>query len=66
MLRVVADRERCVGGGLCLLAAPAVFDQSENDGRVLVLIDAPDRDDEDAVRAAVAVCPARALSLHVE
>ncbi|MGZ4751071.1 MAG: ferredoxin [Oryzihumus sp.] len=36
-MRVVIDRERCQGAGMCALTAPAVFDQSEEDGRVVVL-----------------------------
>lgn len=35
--RVGAERDRCVGAGQCVLAAPGVFDQDEEDGLVRVL-----------------------------
>jgi len=69
LVRVVADRDRCVGAGQCVLSAPDVFDQSDRDGRVLILPDAvPLRPggplvDEDVARSAVDLCPSRALSL---
>jgi len=37
LVRVLADRDRCVGAGQCVLSAPDVFDQSDQDGRVLIL-----------------------------
>lgn len=37
LVRVLADRDRCIGAGQCVLAAPHVFDQSDHDGRVLIL-----------------------------
>jgi ferredoxin len=63
-MRIVVDRERCVGAGQCVLAAPEVFDQSEDDGRVLLR---PDADaDRTPAPAAVDLCPSRALSLVPE
>ena len=35
-MHITADRERCVGAGQCVLAAPAVFDQ-DDDGLVAPL-----------------------------
>ena len=62
-LRIVADRNRCVGGGLCVLTLPSLFDQSE-DGRVILRRERPAPGELDAARAAVDICPARALSLR--
>ena len=62
-LRIVADRDRCVGGGLCVLTAPALFDQSD-DGRVILRRARPTPAELDAAHAAVDICPARALSLQ--
>jgi ferredoxin len=59
-VRVVADRDVCIGAGICVLTAPAVFDQTD-DGLVDVLVEAPDEADEAAVRAAVTLCPSGAL-----
>ncbi|GAA0904855.1 MULTISPECIES: ferredoxin [Streptomyces violaceusniger group] len=64
MTKIVADLDRCVGAGQCVLTDPEGFDQSEEDGTVVVLQDTP-ADDEALKRArgAVEICPSRALSL---
>ncbi len=59
-MRVVADRDVCIGAGMCVLTAPAVFDQGD-DGLVEVLVDAPGESDAGAVREAVRLCPSGAL-----
>ena len=59
-LQVHADRDVCIGAGMCVLAAGEVFDQ-DDDGIVVVLDERPA--DEPAVREAVANCPSGALSL---
>ena len=64
MTRILADLDRCVGAGQCVLTDPDAFDQSDEDGTVVVLRDTP-ADDEALKRARVAVeiCPSGALSL---
>ena len=64
MTRIVADLDRCVGAGQCVLTDPDAFDQSDEDGTVVVLRDTP-ADDEalKQARVAVEICPSRALSL---
>jgi len=62
-MRITADQSRCVGAGMCALTAPGVFDQDAEDGRVKSLVTHPSADQVDLVRAAVAVCPSRALGL---
>ena len=61
---VRVDRHRCAGSGLCMAQVPAVFDQSDEDGKVL--LNAPDPGPElvRAVRAAAARCPSGAITLH--
>ena len=56
-MRVVVDRDRCRGAGMCALTAPAVFDQSEDDGTVVVLDPDPPSEQEAAVVRAVGLCP---------
>jgi ferredoxin len=51
----------CVGAGQCALRAPAVFDQSEDDGTVVVLDAQPGTEHEEDVRAAVVLCPSGAI-----
>lgn len=62
-MRIAADTDVCVGSGMCALTAPDLFDQSDQDGTVLLLRSAPTDtqigDAEDAVRR----CPSGALSL---
>jgi ferredoxin len=62
--RVSAERDRCVGAGQCVLAAPAVFDQDEDDGLVRLLTERPSAAQTDAVREAVRACPSGALGLR--
>jgi ferredoxin len=62
-VRIVIDLDRCMGTGVCILAAPKVFDQSAEDGRVFVLENVETEQHLAAIREAVAACPSRALSL---
>jgi ferredoxin len=65
-MRLVADRDICVGSGLCVLTASQVFDQDPNDGLVVLLTDRLESADADAARKAVALCPSGALSIVEE
>ena len=58
------DQTRCIGSGQCVLAAPDVFDQSDDDGLGLVLISEPSSDLLPGVRDAVDRCPAGVVSLE--
>lgn len=62
--KISAERDRCVGAGQCVLAAPAVFDQDEAEGLVLVLDEKPPVSQSDAVHQAVRACPSGALALR--
>ena len=64
-MHITADRERCVGAGQCVLAAPAVFDQ-DDDGLVAPLTVDPAEGDQEAVRQAVNVCPSSAIWIDKE
>jgi ferredoxin len=61
-MNVEIDQEGCVAAGQCVLAAPEVFDQRDEDG-VAVLLRAPSADEYDATREAALLCPARAIAL---
>ncbi|AIG79358.1 hypothetical protein ED92_36090 [Amycolatopsis sp. MJM2582] len=58
-MRLEVDRERCVGAGMCVLTAPEVFAQDEEDGRVRLL----DRDPAE-IGDAVQLCPAAAITAN--
>jgi ferredoxin len=60
-MRVLVDRERCIGSGACEALAPDVFEVGD-DGVVTVLPPGPGPADEAAVRDAVAQCPTGALA----
>jgi ferredoxin len=62
-MKVTVDRERCMASGQCVLAAPAVFDQDENDGVVILLNDDPSPDQYDAARLAAQMCPASVIGV---
>jgi ferredoxin len=62
-LSITADRNVCIGAGLCAMTAPAVFDQSADDGRVVLLKMDLDGTELRAAEEAVSLCPSGALSL---
>jgi ferredoxin len=59
-MKVAAERDTCVGAGMCVITAPTVFDQ-DDDGIVAPLTEDVADADADAVRQAVALCPSAAL-----
>ncbi|MER7183300.1 ferredoxin [Streptomyces hyaluromycini] len=63
-MKVIVDQNRCVASGQCVLSAPEVFDQREEDGIVVLLAETPSEHLADAVRQAVALCPAQAIWLE--
>ncbi|MCH0566873.1 MULTISPECIES: ferredoxin [unclassified Streptomyces] len=62
--RVQVKRDACIGAGLCAVTAPAVFDQSEDTGLVVLLDATPGVQHLTSLRQAVASCPAHALGLE--
>lgn len=62
-MRISADTDVCIGSGQCVLTEPAVFDQNEEDGTVVLSTDTPDPALADTVREAVSLCPSGALSV---
>jgi ferredoxin len=62
-VHVTVDTGKCCGAGQCVLIAPEVFDQGEDDG-IVVLLDAdPPAEQDAAVAEAAQVCPAAAIAL---
>ena len=62
-MRVVVDRDRCVGAGMCVLTAPEVFDQDTEDGRVVLLDATPTAGRHAATRDAALACPSGAVTV---
>ncbi|MBO3676198.1 ferredoxin [Streptomyces sp. NEAU-YJ-81] len=60
-MKVTVDEDKCCAAGTCVLTAPEVFDQREDDGVVILLDAAPAGNLHAAVRECAAVCPAGAI-----
>lgn len=62
-MRITVDEDKCCGAGQCVLLAPEVFDQRDDDG-IVVLLDAEPPEALHAVsREAASVCPAAAIDV---
>ncbi|MEX2972028.1 ferredoxin [Streptomyces sp. C184] len=61
--RVHLDESKCVTSGQCVLTAPEVFDQREEDGVGMVLTESPAPELRGKVQEAAAGCPAAAIRL---
>ncbi|QLH25681.1 ferredoxin [Streptomyces sp. Rer75] len=62
-MKVTVDDEKCCAAGTCVMVAPEVFDQREEDGIVVLLDATPSAELHDAVRECVQVCPAGAIQV---
>ncbi|PVE09862.1 ferredoxin [Streptomyces scopuliridis] len=62
-MRVELDEPKCVASGQCVMAAPEVFDQRDDDGVAILLDEHPVSELHDGVREAAAICPAAAIRL---
>ncbi|MFY7066135.1 ferredoxin [Nocardiopsis changdeensis] len=62
-MRVRADREVCVGAGMCALTAPEVFDQDDGDGRVVLLAPVPPPGLRGRAAEAAGLCPSGAITV---
>lgn len=62
-MKIEIDVDKCVGAGVCVLAAPDVFDQNDDDGIVIVLEEQPTTAQVPAVQDAAARCPAAVIRL---
>ncbi len=63
-MRITIERARCIAAGQCVLKSPEVFDQSEEDGIVILLNANPSAELADSVRTAARLCPAEAIKVH--
>ncbi|KUN03570.1 ferredoxin [Streptomyces yokosukanensis] len=63
-MKVIVDQNKCVASGQCVLSAPEVFDQREEDGIVVLRAENPPEGLADDVRQAVILCPAQAIWLE--
>lgn len=64
MMKIIVEQDKCASSGNCVMYAPEVFDQRDEDGVVVVLDEQPPDEQTDNARKAEASCPARAI--HIE
>lgn len=62
-MKVTVDQDKCCAAGSCVMYAPTVFDQSDEDGTVVLLDAKPAAELHDDVRHAAEGCPAEAITL---
>lgn len=62
-MHVSVDEEKCCGAGQCVMVAPEVFDQRDEDGVVALLEEHPPEELHAAVREAATMCPTAAIEL---
>jgi ferredoxin len=61
-MKVVVDRVKCTGLGICEAKAPNAF-EIDDDGSLVILTEDVTPQEFDAVKAAVEGCPTEALRL---
>lgn len=62
---ITADRDRCSSSGMCVLGAPRVFDQADDDGSVVVRMPVATGDDLRVALESADTCPTRAISVSI-
>ncbi|MEQ0558200.1 ferredoxin [Amycolatopsis sp. NEAU-NG30] len=62
-MKVTVDEDKCCGAGTCVLLAPDVFDQRDEDGIVVLLDESPGAELHKIVREAASVCPGVAITV---
>ncbi|TXD00023.1 ferredoxin [Streptomyces sp. ISID311] len=62
-MKITVDRDRCVGAGMCAMTAGEVFEQHEEDGRVVLRMTEPPAQLADDVEEAEQLCPSRAITV---
>jgi ferredoxin len=63
-MKITVDEAKCCGAGQCVLVAPEVFDQRDEDGIVVLLDAEPPVEQRSTVREAAQVCPAAAIVIE--
>ena len=65
-MRVRVIDHRCVGHSMCKLAAPAMFELSDEDGHAWAVTERVPRELEEAVRQAERGCPEQAIAISAD
>ncbi|CAM2824379.1 ferredoxin [Streptomyces albus] len=62
-MKLTIEEDKCVGAGQCVLVAPEVFDQRDEDGVAVLLTEEPAGPDREAAAEAARICPAAAITV---
>jgi ferredoxin len=62
-MKVRVDEDKCCSAGTCVVLAPEVFDQRDDDGIVILLDAQPPQQLHATVREAASVCPGAAIEV---
>lgn len=65
-MRISLERDKCITSGQCVLVAPQVFDQDDDDGLVVLLDESPGPELAEGVREAARLCPAQLIHLSAD
>jgi len=63
-MKVTVNQAICASSGNCVMNAPEIFDQRDEDGVVELLNDNPPAEHADGARRAAALCPAMAIQIE--
>ncbi|MBW0019008.1 MAG: ferredoxin [Mycobacterium sp.] len=63
-MKVIVDEAVCASSGNCVMNAPEVFDQRDEDGVVVLLNPNPPAEQAQGARKAAAACPALAIRIE--
>jgi ferredoxin len=63
-MKVTVDHDICASSGNCVMNAPELFDQREEDGVVVLLNANPSAEQTEGARRAAAACAA--LAIYIE
>jgi ferredoxin len=63
-MKVSVDQNICASAGNCVMNAPDIFDQRDEDGVVVLLNPNPTADQAEGARRAAAFCPAMAIQIE--
>lgn len=65
-MRVIAQTQKCIASGTCVLTCPQIFEQRDEDGVVHVVDEHPSLDLLTRVKQVIDLCPAQVFRLEDE
>jgi ferredoxin len=63
-MKVIVDQDKCASSGNCVMHAPEIFDQRDEDGVVVLLNENPPAEQAESAHKAAVGCPAAAIRIE--